>query len=211
MAAAVRWFFVLNHSGDEASLGHAVTLGEGQSVTVGGTDGPLAGGPLLATAAITPRGEVQLEPPGAAPVILEAGRRLALGDGWVELLAPPSLESGSPPPPLARWALAFEVRASDRQQPFRFTRATGERFSHGRHDQNALRCPAPTVARKHTEFFVDAQGQLWANDCQSPGGTWLARERQRLAGWTRVPVGVELMSGSGVYTRLLEAPLVQGR
>lgn len=208
MAAAVRWFFVLNHSGDEASLGHSVSLGAGEQVSVGGEAGPLSGGPSLATVCVTARGELQLEAPGAAAVALEPGRRVALGDGWVELLVPPSLESGNPPPALPRWALAFEVRAPDRNHPFRFSRATGVRFSHGRHDQNVLRCPAPTVARKHTEFFVDAQGQLWAADCQSPGGTW--RERQRITGWIRLGAAEELMSGSGVFIRLLEAPRAEG-
>ena len=124
----------------------------------------------------------------------------------LQLLHAPWLETGVPPASLARWALAFEIRGNDRTQPFRFTRATGERFSHGRHDQNALRFPADTVGRKHVEFFIDAAGRPWANDCRSAGGTWLHAERRRLDGWTRFTPGELLMSGASVFVVLLEPP-----
>jgi hypothetical protein len=198
MAAAVRWACVVNHSGDESSRGHALRFAVGEVATLSGVDG--------VTLSVSPRGELLVAAPGAPGVVAEPGRRLELGGAWVELLVSPYLDAGSAPASLTRWSLAFELRGSDRTQPFRFTRATGERFSHGRHDQNVLRFPAPTVARKHTEFFVDAQGHAWAADCQSPGGTWLHAERRRLEGWTRFTPGELLMSGAGVFVALLEPP-----
>lgn len=111
----------------------------------------------------------------------------------VQVLVPPHLVAGRAPPQLARWKLAFELALPTRTQAFTFTRATGEVFSMGRHDQNVLRLPHETLARRHVGFFVDWQGQLWASDLASPNGTW--RGRDQLAGWNVVAPGETLRAG----------------
>jgi hypothetical protein len=124
---------------------------------------------------------------------LVAGHPPPSGNGAWVLEVPPFVKTGRPPDAAARWAMHLELKKGDRTQAFRFTRATGEVFSLGRHDQNVLRMPTDSLARKHAGFFVDARGQLWVSDFQSPNGTWL--NNQKLERWTLWKPYDELRAG----------------
>lgn len=138
---------------------------------------------------LEPHATVQVNERGAADVSTPT----------VQVLVPPHLVAGRPPEQLGRWRLAFELALPTRTQAFTFTRATGEVFSMGRHDQNVLRLPTESLARKHVGFFVDSGGQLWATDLASPNGTW--RGQEQLAGWTALAPGETLRAGQ-VLVRL---------
>ena len=155
---------------------------------------------LLSAPGDTASRELQLAP-GEVSELGKVNERGAFdaADAATQVLVPPHLVSGRPPASLGRWKLSFELALPTRTQAFTFTRATGEAFSVGRHDQNVLRLPTETLARRHAGFFIDSQGQLWAKDLESHSGTW--RGSERIDTWTALAKDEVLRAGQ-VQVRL---------